>query len=115
MLVSDGGGSPSFSMQYDATIVPSTKRLDVPAGEDGEEVAIAVLRSDGSASAFGAESYAFLDWKNPDWELKRQVYRVTVRARASGVSKSCRFDLDNLAPDFAKFSRLEETPRRIAS
>jgi hypothetical protein len=105
--VSDDTGTHSFSVQYDPTIVPATKRLDVPAGDGGEEVAIAVQRLDGSASAFGAESYAFPEWRNPDWELKRQIYEVTVRARASGVTKSRRFTLDNLAPDFAKFSRLE--------
>jgi hypothetical protein len=82
VLIGDVGGQPSFALQYDPTIVPGTKRLDLPAGDNGEEVAIAVLRLDGSASGFGAESYEFLDWKNPDWELKRQVYEVTVCVRA---------------------------------
>ena len=98
---------PTFINQYDPMIVPQTRRLDVAAGDAAQEVAIAVLRSDGSAHAFGADSYEFLGWKHPDRELERQVYEVTVRVLASGVSKSRRFKLDNLAPDFGRFSRLE--------
>jgi hypothetical protein len=82
-------------------------RLDLPVSAHGEEVAIAVQRADGSASAFGAESYAFPGWQNPAWELKRQVYEITVRVRASGLETSCRFRLDNLALDFATFGTLK--------
>jgi hypothetical protein len=93
-------------MHYDETLVPQTLRMDVPASDVGQEVAVAVLRSDGTAHAWGAESYAFPNWKNPNWDLKRKVYEVTVRVRASGLTASRRFRLDNLASDFAKFSAL---------
>jgi hypothetical protein len=93
--------------QFDPTILPQTVRFDVPSTQDGQEVAIAVLRQDGTAHAWGAESYAFPEWKNPAWELKGQIYEVTVSARASGISKSRRFHLDNLVPDFARFSNIK--------
>ena len=108
--VSPGGSGQSrviMVAQYDPTMLPQTLRFDVPSTQDGQEIAIAVLRDDGTAHAWGAESYAFPGWKNPVWELDRQVYEVTVRAQASGISKSRRFRLDNLAPDFARFSRVE--------
>jgi hypothetical protein len=106
---SSGGGAVEvgFLLQYDPTMVPATLRFDVPAGEGGQEVAVAVLRDDGTAHAWGAESYAFPAWKNPNWALERQVYEVTVKVRASGIATSRRFVLDNLAPDFARFSRLQ--------
>jgi len=106
VMVTDDGGSPSFVVQYDRTMVPQTKRLDLAAGEDGEEVAVAVQRADGSAHAFGAESYEFENWSNPNWELRRQVYEVTVHITASGLTHSRRFRLDNTAPDFARFTAL---------
>ncbi len=107
VLLPGSGGNPSFTLQYDSSMLPARRRLDIPAGSDGHEVAIAVLRSDGTAHAFGAESYAHAAWKHPDWELRRQVYEVTVRAQASGVTTSGRFTLNYLAPDFATFTRLE--------
>ncbi len=113
-VVTSGSAAPTgaqvgvtYVTQYDPTLVPQTLRYDVPAAETGQEVAIAVLRSDGTAHAWGAESYGFPDWKNPQWQLNQQVYEVTVRAQASGLSTSRRFRLDNLAPDFARFSKLE--------
>jgi hypothetical protein len=104
-----GASSPSvqFVPQYDPALVPQTLRFDVPAGDVGYEVGIAILRADGTAHAWGADSYAFQDWKNPAWALGRQIYEVTVRARASGITKTRRFRLNNLAPNFATFSDLE--------
>jgi hypothetical protein len=106
---SSGGGAVEvdFLPHYDPTMVPGTLRFDVPATEAGQEVALAVLREDGTAHAWGAESYAYPAWKNPNWALERRRYEVTVKVRASGISTSARFILDNLASDFARFSRLE--------
>lgn len=107
IAIIDENGVPSMSTQYDPTVMTSTKRLDIPASDGGEEVAIAFLTSDGAAAAFGAESYAFPGWMNPDWRLERRVYEVSVYVRGSGVSKKRRFSLDNLAVDFARFAMLE--------
>jgi hypothetical protein len=101
-----GQANVTFVAHYDQTMVPQTLRFDVPAADVGQEVAIAMLRQDGTAHAWGAESYAFPEWKNPVWQLQRQVYEVTVGVQASGISKSRRFLLDNLAPDFARFGGL---------
>jgi len=108
--VGSAGGQADVTLvaQYDPTMVPQTLRFDVPAAKVGQEVAIAVLRNDGTAHAWGAESYAFPNWKNPAWELKRQVYEVTVSAQASGISTSRRFQLDNLAYDFRRFGTLKQ-------
>lgn len=107
LVPTQGSPQPQYSVQFDPTIVPQTLRLDVPAADVGYEVAVAMLTlDDGKAYAWGAESYGFPASKNPAWELKRQVYEVKVIATASGVAKSRRFLLDNLEPDFAKFSRL---------
>jgi len=82
--------------------VPQTKTLDLAPGR-WEEVAVAILRDDGEAFAFGAESYAHNEWRNPAWKLDRGVYVVTVRVEASGLSASGQFRLDNLAADFNRF------------
>ena len=102
-----GPSGTTFAVQYDPSLVPQSLRLDVPAGDTGREIGVAVLRSDGTAHAWGAQSYAYVDWKNPDWVLQRQVYEVTVIARASGVTARHRFTLDNLAANFATFSTLK--------
>jgi len=107
VLVKDEADAPSFVVQYDPTLTPQTRRLDVAAGDTGEEVAVAILRADGTAHAWGAESYAFPGCSNPDWELKRLIYDVRVSVTASGISKNRTVRLDNLTVDFAQFSRLQ--------
>ena len=102
-------GNIAFVSHYEQTMVPQTVRMDVPAGETGQEVGFAILRADGTAHAFGAESYGHADWKNNAWALNPQMYEVTVRVRGSGVSSTRRFSLNNLAPpNFAAFSALTE-------
>ena len=101
--VPGNGGKPALALHYDESMVPASRRLDIPPDVDGHELAVAVLRPDGTAHAFGADSYAHFAWKHPDWELERQVYEITVRARASGVTTSRRLWLDNLAPNFDRF------------
>jgi hypothetical protein len=96
------GGNPQLVFKYVPGDVPQTKTLDLAPGQ-WEEVAVAIQRQDGTASAFGAESYAAPDWRYLGWDLKQGVYDVTVRVESSGISASRRFKLDNLKPDFARF------------
>lgn len=100
-------GAVAFVSHYDQTMVPQTLRMDVPAGGGGQEVGLAILRPDGTAHAWGAESYAYPHWRNSAWALGAQMYELTVRVRGSGVLATRRFSLNNLAPpNFAAFSTL---------
>ncbi len=87
----------------DPALVPQTLVLDLPASGRWEEVAVAVLKADGEAYAWGAESYLFSGWRNPVWRLQRGTYDVTVRLEASGATTASCFKLDNLTTDFARF------------
>jgi hypothetical protein len=81
--------------------------MDVAPNGHGEEVAVAVLKVDGKAFAWGAESYAYPGWENPEWSLLRGEYEVTIRAEAAGVNATKRFKLNNTLGDFAKFDLVE--------
>jgi len=90
---------------YDPALAAASRRLDISAEQGGEEVAVAVLKSDGTAFAWGAESYAFAGWAKSDWQLELgTVYYVTVRVEGSGVHAASRFELPFLAGDFSKFT-----------
>jgi hypothetical protein len=99
-------GNVVFVQHFDPSLVPQTLSFDVPAGDGGYEVALAIKREDGSANAFAADSYAYQDWNNPDLELEKGTYEVTVAVNGSGVSRSKRFRLNNLTNDFGAFSNL---------
>lgn len=89
---------------FEESIVPQTVQITLPPTEEGHELAVVFLRDDGTAYAWSATSYAYgAEWRNPEWALERRVYEVTVRVRASGISKRKRFRLDNLSADFARF------------
>lgn len=93
---------PIIELRYKPDAVPRTKVHDLAPGR-WEEVAVAVLRDDGEAYAFGAESYAYPEWRRPEWKLERGEYDVTVRIESAGPSATRQFRLDNLAPDFNRF------------
>ena len=89
---------------YDPTLDPPQQ--DIGVSKDGEDVAVAILR-EGKAFAFSTRSYAYAEFGNPDWELKRRIYYVVVRVRGSGIDVQRAFRLKYLSNDFAEF-RLEE-------
>jgi hypothetical protein len=88
---------------FDPARAVESRRWDVAAGAKGEEVAVAVLKADGRAFAWGAESQRYPDWANPDWELERGTYEVTVHVEGSGISASRTFKLEFLSADFSTF------------
>jgi hypothetical protein len=65
-------------------------------------VAVAILFQDGEAFAWGAESYAE-GGRRRDWKLERGEYDVAIRVESSGIRRTFRFKLDNLAADFSRF------------
>ena len=83
-------------------LIPKSKVYDLIAGARWEEVAVAVLR-DGEAYGWGAESYAFPNWRNPSWKLDRGEYDVTVTAVAAGKTWSRRFGLAHLSDRLSDF------------
>ena len=95
-----GGGTISFTKEYDASLSP--REHNVPAGRGGEEVAVAVLAPKG-AFAFSAASYASPDWAVPEWQLSHGTYRVVVRVHGSSIENERAFKLEYLDDDFAKF------------
>lgn len=95
-------GQPIIEFKYTPEALPRTNVHDLTPGR-WEEVAVAVLRDDGEAYAFGAESYAFPEWRRPEWKLERGEYEVTLRIESAGPSATKRFRLDNLTADFNRF------------
>lgn len=83
-------------------LIPESQVYDLVAGGRWEEVAVAVLR-DGEAYAWGAESYGFPNWRNPEWKLERGEYDVTVSAAASGKTWTRRFRLSYLSNRMNEF------------
>lgn len=88
---------------FDPSLVPPSYQLDVSPGDTSQEIAVAVLRSDGEAYGFTAESYQYPEWRNPAWKLEKGQYEVTVMAEASGSRAVRAFRLDHLAGSFADF------------
>lgn len=97
------GGQVTYVAAYDPTLVPDTRRFDVPPSGIGQEVAVAIIRADNNAFIFGAESYAHPMFGNPQWQLGRQIYDVEVIAESSGIRAVGRFRLDNRAASYASF------------
>jgi hypothetical protein len=95
------GITARYEAQYDPTLDPPEQT--VAASEAGEEVAVAILRQTGGASAWGTESYAYPGWAKPEWQLDHGTYRVEVRVEGSSVSKTAAFKLEYLNEDFARF------------
>ncbi len=91
-----------FPRVFDPALVQPSLRLDLAPGT-WEEVAVAILRDDGEAFAFTAESYRFPYWGNPEWALERGQYDVTIRVESGGITATAEYTLDNLAADFAHF------------
>jgi hypothetical protein len=93
----------TFCAQYDPTLDPGEH--DVRSSDGGEQVAVAVLRADGSRNAYawGTESYAYPLWEKPEWRLPHGTYKVVVSIEANGVSKQRAFKLEFLDNDFSKF------------
>ncbi len=81
------------------------RERDVPVAQDGEEVAVAILLPR-HAFAFTDSSYGYPAWSDPELELQRGTYRVTVRVRSATICHEQAFKLDYLADDFKAF-RLE--------
>jgi len=95
---------PGFSAVYDRTLDPP--QHDVPVSQDGEEVAVAILRA-GEAFAFSTESYDHNAWGNPAWRLQRgSTYCIVVGVRGSNVEHKEAFRLEYLTDDFSKFRLL---------
>lgn len=92
-----------FYAEYDPTL--DSREHDVRSSGDGEQVAVAVLRADGSGDAYawGTESYAYPKWDKPEWRLPHGTYKVVVTIESSSVAKQRTFKLEFLDNDFAKF------------
>lgn len=92
-----------FFAQYDPTL--DLREHDVRASADGEQIAVAVLRADGSgdAHAWGTESYAHPLWEKPEWRLPHATYRIVVTVESTSVMKRDEFKLEFLDNDFSKF------------
>ncbi len=88
-------------VRYEPSMVPQSLTNDLAPGR-WEEVAVAILFDDGEAFAWGAESYA-AGGRRTDWRLDRGEYNVAIRVESSGLRKTLRFKLDNLAADFSRF------------
>ena len=76
---------------YSPALAAESRRWDLAASNRGEEGAVAILRSDGHAYAWGAESQAHPNGANPEWELDYGTYEVTVRVQGSDVDLERRF------------------------
>lgn len=108
------GEPPTVVGIYDPTLVPSSYRFDVPATGAWQEVAVAVLR-DGEVYAFSAESYAYPDWKRPDWRLEPGEWDVAVTAAAAHARENAKFRLRITDNDFDLTEGDKETPHAPAS
>jgi hypothetical protein len=97
-----GEGTTWFAV-YAPELVPETERRDLPPSTRGSSVAVAILRDDGTASAWGARSYGFRDWRNPEWELSRGEYEVTIRVAFADHSAESTYRLPFTKSDFAAF------------
>lgn len=100
-------GAPTLNVGYDETMVPETRELDLAPSPNGQEVAVAILRHDGTAYAFSAWSYRHMDkmWADPDLALtKGTTYSVVITASAGGDSVSRTFRLPFMSDDFSKFN-----------
>jgi hypothetical protein len=76
---------------------------DVGVSEEGEEVAVAILR-EGAAFAFSTDSYAYTEFGKPDWELTRgTTYYIIVRVRGYNLDQREPFELQYLDDNFANF------------
>ena len=99
-----GGTTPvrmNYTNSFDPTLDPPQQ--DVGASQEGEEVAVAILR-DGKAFAFSAESYAYSEFGKPDWELTRgTTYYIIVRVRGYNAEGQEEFKLEYLDDNFANF------------
>lgn len=86
---------------YDPTLDPPQQ--DVGVSQDGEEVAVAILR-EGEAFAFSTESYTYPEFGKPEWQLTRPTtYYVIVRVRGYNVDQQQAFELPYLDGNFANF------------
>ena len=95
-----GNGTPPASQ----ALLDQSKALDLAPSNDGQEVAIAIIHSDGTAHAFSAESHALTQpWADPRLALTYQTYTVRVRANSAGESKDALFELPYLSPKFNEF------------
>lgn len=101
--------SGQIHVAYDPAKATESTRLDLAPSDDGEEVAVAILKQNGAAFAWSPDSYAYPGFEHPQLVLQRGEYEVTVQAQAGGVSTSARFRLQYLSGDFARF-RLQSEP-----
>jgi hypothetical protein len=90
-------------VQYDPAL--DSREHDVRASHAGEQIAVAVLRADGSGDAYAwsTESYAYPLWENPRWRLPHGTYRIVVTVESTSVMKRCAFKLEYVDNDFSKF------------
>lgn len=98
--------SGALAVEYAPELVPSTKEFDLAPSEDGQEVAVAIVHADGSAHAFSASSYSFMDkeWADPALALEGgTTYSVRISARSAGQEKVCTLELPYLNADFNRF------------
>jgi hypothetical protein len=97
----------SVSATYDETLVLASRELNLAPSSDGQEVAIAIINQDGSAHAFSAWSYRFMNdfWRDPQLALTQgTTYRVKVTATWAGESKVKTLELPYLSGNFNQFS-----------
>jgi hypothetical protein len=95
----------NYTNSFDPTL--DSPQQDVGASQEGEEVAVAILR-DGKAFAFSTESYAYSEFGKPEWELTRgTTYYIIVRVRGHNAQGQEEFKLEYLDDNFANF-RLQE-------
>lgn len=88
---------------FDVAKAMQSRLNSIAPGGDGSEVAVAVLRADGTAHAWGPESYEYDDWRKPEWELDRGDYELRVRVTAGGAEASKTLRVTFLSDDFAAF------------
>jgi hypothetical protein len=95
-----GSGLPPTSQ----VLLDQSKEFDLAPSDDGQEVAIAIIHSDGTAHAFSAESYTLAQpWADPKLKLTQQTYVVEVMAQAAGETKKAEFELHYLGNAFNTF------------
>lgn len=81
-----------------------TPEQDIPATTDGDEIAVAILRADGSAYVFNNDSYARPGFDGPKRQLATGDYRIVARVTGANFAECSReFKLAFEDGNFSKF------------
>lgn len=90
-------------------LLPGSRVFDLPPTWRWHEVAVAVLRTDGTAHAWGAESYFSPEWRRPDWELDQARYEIALDVTWADQRTKALFELKFTSTDFADFQVTRRT------